>query len=260
MTDPNPTFAAPGTLKALLEMRALPEYFAAVYCSSLLRLAPRGDGHAVVVIPGFMGSKYSTLRLRKVLIRLGYHTFDWRLGVNRGPVGSMEDALLEQIIALHERTGRTVSLIGWSLGGVYARVLAHKAPELLRTVITLGSPIRFPHQSAADSLYQWMTGESEPPEALRHVSQPASIPTTAIHSRMDGVVNWRACLADESDISENIAVTGSHCGLGHHPLVSTIIAERLAQDPAGWRPFRWQNMLPGVGRVRLRENVAQGGA
>lgn len=256
MTEPNAAFAAPGTLKALLEMRALPEYFAAVYCSSLLRFAPKGDGHAVVVIPGFMGSKYSTLRLRKVLIRLGYHTFDWRLGVNRGPVGSMEDALLEQVMSLHARTGKKVSLIGWSLGGVYARVLAHKSPELLRTVITLGSPIRFPHQSSADALYQWMTGESEPPEALRHVAQAASIPVSAIHSRMDGVVNWRACLAEESAISENIAVMGSHCGLGHHPLVSTIIAERLAQDPADWRRFRWQNMLPGSGRVRRRERVA----
>ena len=236
-------------------MRAVPEYFAAVSCSSLLRLAPKGDGHAVVVIPGFLGSKYSTLRLRKVLIRLGYHTFDWRLGVNRGPVGGMEDALLEQVVALHARTGRKVSLIGWSLGGVYARVLAHQAPELLRTVITLGSPIRFPHQSAADSLYQWMTGAAEPPEALRTVSKAAAIPTTAIHSRMDGVVNWRACLAQESANSENIAVMGSHCGLGHHPLVSNIIAERLAQYPENWRRFRWHNMLPGLGRMQLRQAV-----
>ncbi|MFN2328357.1 MAG: esterase/lipase family protein [Chromatocurvus sp.] len=255
MTESTPTFAAPGSIKAFLEMRALPEYFAAVSCSSLLRLAPKGDGHVVVVIPGFLGGKYSTLRLRKVLIRLGYHTFDWRLGVNRGPVGGMEDALLKQVVALHARTGRKVSLIGWSLGGVYARVLAHKAPELLRTVITLGSPIRFPHESAADSLYQWITGEAEPPEALQNISKAAAIPTTAIHSRMDGVVNWRACLAQEAANSENIAVMGSHCGLGHHPLVSIIIAERLAQDPESWRRFRWQNILPVAARARQRQVV-----
>ncbi len=243
MKTTNTDYPAPHISKTLLEFRTFPEYVAALAFSSALKFAPRGDGHAVIVIPGFLGSKHSTLRLRKILIQLGYHTFDWRLGVNRGPVGAIEDALLDKVALLNDRTGRKVSLVGWSLGGVYARMIAHTAPELLRTVITLGSPVRFPHQSRADKLYSWITDHRELPESLRDTPKPASIPITAIHSRLDGIVNWRACLADESCLSENIAVMGSHTGLGHHPLVAWIIADRLSQPEGNWQRFQWKNLV-----------------
>ncbi|GAB3287335.1 alpha/beta hydrolase [Parahaliea aestuarii] len=189
-----------------------------------------------------MGSAVSTKRLRDFLRSLGYYTFDWRLGRNTGPVGPTEAALLERVQMIHERMGQKPSLVGWSLGGVYARILAQTHPQHLRSVITLGSPLRYPHQSSADSLYRQASGQFEHPEHLMEIDAAPGIPATSIHSRLDGIVNWRACLSEESATSENIRVYGSHCGLGYQPLVHCIIADRLAQPEGAWERFTWRNL------------------
>jgi pimeloyl-ACP methyl ester carboxylesterase len=164
------------------------------------------------------------------------------LGRNVGPAGSdgrTDDLLLERVQQVHSRIGEKPSLVGWSLGGVYARILAHRAPDSIRSIITLGSPVRFPFQSTTDKLYQRINGQLEHPEYLNHVAAAPPIPATAIYTRLDGIVPWRACLAEEAALAENIRVYGSHCGLGHHPLVLWIIAERLAQPAGAWQRFSW---------------------
>lgn len=247
MSDPEGTLGPPSRIQALLELRAIPEYLGSLATTPLLDRFPRGDRHPVIVVPGFMGTERSTLRLRRTLVMLGYQTFDWRLGRNTGPVGQMENYLLERVLQVYDRTGDKPSLVGWSLGGVYARILAHREPNSIRSIITLGSPVRFPHQSTADKLYQRVSGQLEHPEYLNRIAAPPAIPTTAIYTRLDGIVNWRACLAEEGPLAENIRVYGSHCGLGHHPLVLWLIAERLAQPAGTWQRFSWQRAVSALG-------------
>jgi pimeloyl-ACP methyl ester carboxylesterase len=239
----------PSWLLQLLEARAIPELGAFAYCYPFLRMAPRGDGHPVLVLPGFLTTGASTFPLRHFLKVLGYKGHRWKLGRNLGPVGTKEYEILHRLKELRHRYGRKVSLIGWSLGGLYARELAWIAPDDVRMVITLGSPFRHHRSTSVSWLYEDLTGQEEAhlDEVIRHrMDQPPPVPSTAIYSRSDGVVPWRASVERHGDRAENIRVEGSHCGLGHNPLVLWAIADRLAQPEGEWRPFKrygWRRLL-----------------
>ncbi len=238
-----PPIRPPALLNTMLEWRTGYEFMGGYMEAPLRRFYPRGDGHPVLVVPGFMGSGISTQQLRALLRDLGYRTYDWRLGRNVGPIGPTEQALLGRLKYIHRRWGRKPSMIGWSLGGVYTRILAHSHPEHLRSIITLGSPLRHPHRSAADGMYQRFSGQVEHPEHLNGIAKPPPVPATSIYSRLDGIVNWKACLGEESETSENVRVYGSHCGLGFNPKVHWIIADRLAQPEDDWQRFSWSSSL-----------------
>jgi pimeloyl-ACP methyl ester carboxylesterase len=222
----------PSRLLLLLEGRALGEYAALVLSWPFIRLLPRGDGHPVLVLPGFMASDFSTQPMRRVLSRLGYDAHGWGLGRNSGASGAIRDGMRARLEALHAAAGRKVSLIGWSLGGVYARELARHAPQLVRRVITLGSPINgHPHANNADALYQRVNGRNPPVdwEAFNRRRVPPNVPCTAVYSKTDGIVAWRCSLEDVAPNTENVEVQGSHLGLGVNPQVLRIVAERLAR-------------------------------
>ncbi len=205
--------------------------------------APRGDGHGVLVIPGFLASDFSTTVLRRFIRRLGYRVAGWNLGRNRGPTEQVLGQLPRELSALAERTGRPVSLIGWSLGGIYARELARRSPEQVRQVITLGSPFALTdaRQSHADRAYRrrarlHATQGVPTPE---QVAQPIGVPSTAVYSRNDGIVAWQACIAPESELHENVEVRCAHLGFGTDPATLWVIADRLAAAPGrGREPFR----------------------
>ncbi len=149
-------------------------------------------------------------------------------------------AVAERLAELHERYQRKVSVIGWSLGGVYARELARLAPAQVRSVITLGSPFAGdPRASNARQIYESVSqrGSDDPHPWRAHMKEPPPVPATAIYSRSDGIVAWQGCLEREGPQTENIEVEGSHSGLGHNPVVLYAIADRLAQPEGGWRPF-----------------------
>ncbi len=142
---------------------------------------------------------------------------------------------------IFERCGRKVSLVGWSLGGIYARELARRRPEYVRQVITLGSPFNASQRANhAWRLYEQLSGETidSQKELLEKIRASLPMPTTAVYSRSDGIVAWQCCLDDEERAeTENVEVAGSHCGLGHNPMVLYIIADRLAQEEGSWQPF-----------------------
>ena len=102
--------------------------------------APKGDGHPVLALPGFLASDLSMAPMRRYLGALGYEAHAWRMGRNLGGLARMREALRARLSEIHAASGRKVSLVGWSLGGVYARDLALQAPDMVRSVITLGSP------------------------------------------------------------------------------------------------------------------------
>lgn len=211
----------------------------------MLAMAPRGDGHPVLVLPGFITTDRSTGVLRRFLTMLGYDAHSWNLGRNLGPkaIGAEGEKLIARLDEIHKATGKRVSLVGWSLGGMMARQLSRRRPDLVRQVITLGSPIvGNPKATNAWRTYRTLTGHDiDHPEAqaqIRESELPPPVPSTAIYSKEDGIVAWKNCVEPEDRWTDNIQVHGSHCGLGVNPVVLMAIADRLAQKDGEWRPFR----------------------
>lgn len=239
------TIAPPSALLALTELpRAMMELGTLPLASGWLASAPRGDGHPVMVLPGFLTTDNSTGVLRRYLTRLGYDAHTWDLGRNLGPraVGREGEKLIARLRAIHETTGQRVSLVGWSLGGVLARLTANRAPDAVRQVISLGSPFTGnPMASNVSRTYQWVTGQTfdsnHTQGQLREVAKTPPVPTTAIYSKGDGVVAWQNCVEEPGPQTESIEVRGSHCGLGVNPAVLYAVADRLAQSPGDWHKF-----------------------
>jgi pimeloyl-ACP methyl ester carboxylesterase len=225
----------------LLESRALLELAALLPAYPLLRRAPRGDGHPVLVLPGFMASDFSTRTLRRFLRDRGYAAHGWKLGRNLGANQQTITAMVARLQELQRRHDRRVSLIGWSLGGIYARELARAMPELVRLVITLASPFR---DVDAVNVPRFLRRGARRRSAVQddalvraRLREPLQVPTTAIFSRTDGIAAGLSCCADPAPLTESLEVDSSHLGIGHHPVVLLAIADRLAQAEGAWRPF-----------------------
>lgn len=251
----------PSRLLLAMEGRAILEFGAFFLAYPFLRTAPRGDGHPVLVLPGLAASDVSTELLRAYLKDLGYAPHGWDLGRNLGHHHTVEGEMLDRLMELHHRYRRKVSVIGWSLGGVFARELAKEAPDAVRLAIALGSPIACCARSTnAWRLFELASGKRVSVHcrhkiaARRAVGDHAisddhcaicghgrhhapAVPTTSIFSRTDGIVAWQCSLEEEGDKAENIEVEGSHFGLGVNALALYAIADRLAQPAGAWAPF-----------------------
>lgn len=218
------------------ELRAPSEWLAGLVPLPAL---PEGDGHAVIILPGLGTNDTATLPLQLRLKGLGYRVQGWGLGLNRG----MRPHVIQQINQLIQRTHEDagpVSLVGWSLGGIFARESARRAPDEIRQVITLGSPFGGSTGSNVAKALRMITGKRLPAEDERkrtRLLDAPPVPTTAIYSRSDGLVPWRHCLERRRGHTDNIRIEGSHGGLCGHPLAHYAIADRLAQPAGEWRPF-----------------------
>lgn len=222
-------------VRGLLDRAALP------LATPWLTAAPRGDGHGVLVLPGLLASDRSTKPLRGFLRHKGYYVRGWRLGRNVGPTARVMDTMPTALWDLCERTGGPVTLVGWSLGGLYARHLARLHPERVRQVVTLGSPsgVANGHRTHADHTFERLgflhaRGDRVPRRA--DVGGAVPVPSTSVYSRLDGVVAWRACLSDGPQ-HQNVEVRCSHLGFGFDPATLWVVADRLAQPAGPWEPF-----------------------
>lgn len=232
----------PPLLFLLSEGRAVVEYASSFVSMPWLLDGPEGDGHPVVVLPGFIASGYSTRPLRTFLHRKGYNSHCWKQGRNLGLSSVLEEQMIHRVRSIHKRYGRKVSLVGWSLGGIYSRWIANHEPDLIRGIITLGSPFTGnPRANHSWELFEKVSGQTMEEidvHTFEMVRRTPPVPTTSIYSRTDGITAWQCCVTEESDLSENVEVTGSHCGLGVNPLALHVIADRLAQPEGQWRRFR----------------------
>jgi pimeloyl-ACP methyl ester carboxylesterase len=234
-----------------LEGRALLELLTLPFWLPVLRRLPKGDGHPVLVVPGLLAGAPSTAPLRWFLSNRGYSPARWRLGRNLGYSPALDEAMNAHVRELAERSGSRVSLLGWSLGGVYAREIARRQPERVRQVITFGSPFRGRGTgSRAAGVYAAVAGErpeAADPDLLARIEHPPPVPCTAVHSRSDGVVAPSAATEElEHPRVENVTVRGAHFGLGANPGVWIVVADRLAQPAGTWRPFAPRNGLEGL--------------
>ncbi len=234
------TFRAPPLRYTALEPRAILELGAFVAARPWLARAPRGDGRPVFVLPGFMAGDGSTLAMRRYLARLGHDTYGWEQGRNWGPSPATRAALRRRLLEIHRATGEPVAIVGWSLGGIYARHLAHVFADQVRQVVTLASPFRMSNgdRSRVSAAYQAAAGRHHADFTPLGGDFQLAVPATSIYSRTDGVVDWRACLDIPGPTAENVEVNASHFGMGHHPQALLVIADRLAQPPGEWAPFR----------------------
>jgi pimeloyl-ACP methyl ester carboxylesterase len=229
-----------------MEGRSILEFSAFVWSLPMLEMMPRGDGHAVLVIPPFAVSDDYTQPLRWFLARMGYDVHGWELGPNLGMTETARDGLPVRFLEINERAGATVSIVGWSAGGILARQLARDHPHAVRTVITLAAPFRIRYQDRyethASELYRMVEHLQAPPSPHFLLDEaergPLPVPASSIYSRTDGVAPWRLCLEEDGPARENIEVISSHIGLGHNPAAAFAIADRLAQPVGEWKPFR----------------------
>jgi len=231
----------PSLLLMLAEARSLFELNSSLLLSPLLMRAPRGDGHPVLTLPGFLASDLSMAPMRRYLKALGHDAYAWNMGRNLGGIASKRGALRDLVMRIHQTAGRKVSIVGWSLGGIYARDLALQMPEMVRSVITLGSPFANDIRATnATRLYEALSGEGvdDIPEIRQAIAGDMPVPATSIYSRTDGIVNWKTSLLRPSATAENIEVhLASHIGLGVNPAALWAVADRLAQPDGEFRHF-----------------------
>jgi pimeloyl-ACP methyl ester carboxylesterase len=222
-----------------LEARAVFEWGMLPLTLPWLRGAPVGDGHPVIVLPGLMANDLSTWPLRRFLESKGFVVYPWEQGFNTGPKTGNIRGLIETMLRVYKKHKRKLSLVGWSLGGVMARVLAIHHAKHIRSVVTLGSPHGGdPKATRAWRLFELVSGmRVDDPRLHELLSQHPEVPITSVVSKNDGVVAWPLSMLPETKLSENLFVPASHFGMGVHPAVWWVICDRLSQAEGAWRPL-----------------------
>ncbi len=213
-----------------------------------------GDGHPVIVYPGLGAGSRNTTQLRTFLRHSGFEANDWGGGINIGHEGEFDawlDGLADTMREVQDRhDGRKVSLVGWSLGGIFAREIARRAPESVRTVVTLATPFAaLGDANHAGALYKMLNGDAGQlaPGIEARLRESPPVPTTSVYSKSDGIVCWRGCIEQRSATTESVEVDASHLGMVNHPAVLRIVANRLAQPEGRWKPLKRAER---IGRTR----------
>lgn len=205
---------------------------------------PPGDGHPVVIFPGLGADGRSVATLRDHCRALGYDAFDWGQGFNTGPHGDLDvwlDTLKSQVVGLLAGHRQPATLIGWSLGGLYAREVGKLMAPQVRQVITIATPFNADaDHTNAGWLFRLLSGGSTviAPALSKRLRTPPPLRTTSIFSKSDGVVAWQTCRHDKrSALVHEIEVGGSHIGMGWNRDVLAAVTDRLAQPAGPWRSF-----------------------
>src|SRR5262245_9270801 len=224
----------PDSFGVIREARGLIELPRLLLRFPALALQPRGNREPVLIFPGYGAGDGSTVVLKAYLRLLGYRARGWGLGRNRGGVAEQLPRLLRRLVSFSRRCHQKVTLIGWSFGGYLARELAREQPDLVRQVITLGTPvIGGPKYTVVAERYRRRGIDIEAIAAeveWRNQAVALETPVVAIYSRADGIVAWQACIDRQTANIEHVEVRTTHIGLGFSPEVYRVIAQRLAQS------------------------------
>lgn len=227
----NEPLQPPSSSSALREARGLIELPRLLLKFPALARQPRGNGEPVLILPGYGAGDGSTLILKGYLRLLGYRARGWGLGKNHGAASDSLPRLLRRLGNLSRRSKQKVAIIGWSFGGYLARELARERPDLVRLVITLGTPvIGGPKYTAAAESYRKRGIDIEAIAAeveQRNRMGNLEVPVVAFYSRADGLVAWQACIDHQTPNVEHVEVKAAHLGFGFSADVYKVIAQRL---------------------------------
>lgn len=229
---------APTFGEFLREVRAIPELVRFVRSDAGAGL-PAGHGHTVIVFPGFLAPDAATAPLRKRLKALGYRPAGWKQGINFGLKQGLLGRMTRMVRATEARDRRKVSLVGWSLGGLYAREIAKRAPECVRLIVTLGTPSSGDMRANnAWRLYERLNDHKvDNPPIEGDLAELPPVPLTSIYTASDGIVAPECVKIGNGPSWETLEVSGSHIGLAWNAEALAIIADRLAQPEGEWRPY-----------------------
>lgn len=195
---------------------------------------PCGNGETVLLIPGFLAGDWTMHPLRDFLRYLNYRVEFAGIAFNLGPTAGFLPQLEQTVERLHAEAGYPLVIIGQSLGGSFARALAHRRPQRVAQVITLGSPIRFPVATPLEAVVRWLAPFHAPDvmNLVEEIGRTPPVPVTAIYSRDDGIIDWQSCLQDETAHCVNLKVSGAHSAMGFNPEVQALIAREMARVAA----------------------------
>ena len=213
--------------------RAILEWFASWKYRHQISDKPKGNGQPVLVIPGLLASDVNTLPLRSMIKKMGFTVYGWDKGVN---LANMDDvlALDNRLKHIYQNHKEEIIVIGWSLGGIYARKLALDNSDLIQKIITLGSPFRsleVPGPASTTLKVIYRSKEIPIPEQHREwlirCQSPLPVDTTSIYSPIDGIVPWNLCMESiEDELHRNIKVRSSHNGMVHNlGVLKTIVGQ-----------------------------------
>jgi pimeloyl-ACP methyl ester carboxylesterase len=191
---------------------------------------PRGQGETVLLIPGFLAGDWTMHPLRDFLRQLDYRVEFAGIALNLGPTRGFLPHLEHAVERLHAEVAAPIVVIGQSLGGAFARALAHRHADKIGHVVTLASPIHFPVATPLESIAKLLAPLHGPDVAALQelIERPPPVPVTALYSKMDGIVDWRCCLQDEAKDCVNIEVSSAHSAMGFNPEAQAVIARALA--------------------------------
>lgn len=193
---------------------------------------PRGNG-PVMILPGFLFGDWYMWPMKMTLKVKGYQVYGWRLGMNKGYSEKINDGLIRRLKELvEEHDGQKISLIGFSLGGIYARNTAHLQPQLVDQIFVIGSPfMEIDNSVNIQNIYKFVAGKKLEDnvgfEVAERVKKKLSIPTISIYSFFDGIVSLESCIEPEDSMTFNYEILSTHCGLPHNYKVMKIILEKL---------------------------------
>ena len=231
-------FGAPPLRQYLGEVRAIGEFARFLFTGASDDL-PRGDGHAVIVYPGFLAADTTTYLLRRRIRALGYDVHGWGLGQNLGLRRDMLAEMRSHLVRVAEASGGRVSLVGWSLGGLFAREVAKRRPDLVRLVVTAGTPCAGDMRANnAWRLYERLNDHwvNRPP-VPNDVAEPPPVPLTSIYTDRDGIVAPHCANIGHGETWESVRVDSTHVGLAWSHEVLAVTADRLAQPAGEWRRY-----------------------
>ncbi len=252
-----------GLARLASESTALAE-IASVFAlqKKLQKHAAPGEDRPVLLIPGFTATDRLMGRLRRFLNDCGYDAHGWGQGRNMGVRQDLLDGFNERVAELAHSSGQKVSLIGWSGGGMYARASAASQPEVVRQVITMGTPFKLTEDKLdylPEGIYRLherlSPRDSSAVEEIDNEQWLASppVPSSSLYSERDALSPWPFCIDVTDGQSENLHVPGSHAAMPYNPLMYYVIADRLAQPEGEWRPFA----LNGPRRLLFRSTCAR---
>ena len=226
--------ARPGISSSIRELSAYMRPRPSIPIDTAAAGLPRGDGHAVLVLPALLADDAQTADLRAYLASIGYSAHGWGLGPNAGPTERLVAGATARLASLAAAHGK-VSLVGFSMGGMFARWLARRTPGSVRQVITVGSPFMDASRSTVVPMGVFVNlwPGSDVRGMVEDVGKPLTVPSTSVFSQDDGIVDWRSCRDPSASADTNVEVEGTHVNMTANPAVLRVLALRLARTVTG---------------------------